>query len=67
MKGFCNMQNKRDDKDQCYSPDCRHNIPYIKPHYHVITPDGGYVKFIVSKPKSVKEYDDADTRGQWES
>ena len=50
------MQN-RSASDECYDDNCLHNVPYMRPHYHVMTNDGGYVRFIVEKPKQ-KEYDD---------
>jgi hypothetical protein len=49
---------KAKEDDICYSQDC---IYGPKEHYHVLTPHGSYVKFIIRS----KEY--ADTRGQWES
>lgn len=35
----------------CDDPECNHNFPYRREHYHVITNDGSYVKFIVEKSK----------------
>jgi len=42
----------RNESNICYDQYCRHAG---KSHYHVMTNDGGYVKFIVEKPK--KSYD----------
>lgn len=54
------MQNKRDDKGKddklCWNGEC----PYQKPHEHVTTNNGSYIKYIVEPPK-IKEQDNADT------
>lgn len=57
------MQNKNVGKP-CESTECDYNIPFMRPHVHVRTPDGTYVKFIVDKPKTrvIKEYVYADPR-----
>lgn len=46
------MQNKNANKE-CYNRDCAfHPSPDVfKPHIHVMTNNGSYVKFIVPKPK----------------
>jgi hypothetical protein len=47
------MQN-RNDGSECYDADCDHNYGGIRPHVHVMTNDGSYVKFIVPKPKEIR-------------
>ncbi len=45
------------DKDEnCYENDC----PYKKPHKHIRTIHGNYIKYIIEKP-TYKEIDHADT------
>ena len=39
----------------CNNPDCEYNPGFICPHYHVQTNNGNYVKYIVEKPKPIKE------------
>lgn len=53
------MQKQKED-DVCRSHDCRYGP---KEHYHVVTSNGSYVKFIVRK----RSLENADTRGQWKS
>lgn len=48
------MANPNADKI-CRDEKCEYNYPFMKPHYHVQTNDGGYVRYIVEKTK-VKEY-----------
>lgn len=45
------MQSQNENK-QCMKEDCEYNYPYIRPHYHVVTVNGSYVKFIVERVKS---------------
>lgn len=49
------MQNKNVN-NECVDDNC----PYAKPHKHVRTNDGCYVKYIIEKPKT-KESRNADT------
>lgn len=44
------MQNQRGGNDQCWDKDCT----YQKPHFHIHTPNGSYVKYIIEKPKERK-------------
>lgn len=56
------MQNRKDDKI-CYKDVCEYNSPIHRPHIHVMTNNGSYVKFIVEKPKmDIRSITDADTR-----
>jgi len=41
----------------CHDEECPHNFPYRREHYHVVTNDGSYVKFIVEKSK-IRQSDD---------
>ena len=46
------MQSKNLAEDKiCYDGNCRHNIPYLRSHIHVRTPNGEYVRFIIDKNK----------------
>ena len=56
------MQDQSDANKQCYDKDCEHNSPYMRPHAHVRTINGVYVRFIVDKPKPIRSISDADTR-----
>jgi hypothetical protein len=47
----------RNANSPCYVPDCLYNIPAIKPHIHVQTSNGHYVRYIIEKPKQ-KQYDE---------
>ena len=40
------MQNQKEGVD-CYDDEC----PYQKPHRHVYTSNGDYIKYIIEKPK----------------
>jgi hypothetical protein len=52
------MQNPNENK-KCENENCMYHQPYMRPHYHVKTNDGIYVRYIVEKPKiKEKEYDD---------
>jgi hypothetical protein len=56
------MQNKNEGKI-CYADVCEYNSPVHRPHIHVMTNNGGYVKFIIEKPKmELRSITDADTR-----
>lgn len=35
----------------CLNPKCDYNIPVIRPHIHVITSNGSYIRYIIEKPK----------------
>jgi hypothetical protein len=52
------MLNKKED-ELCWVDECT----YKKPHKHIRTNDGSYVKYIIEKPKANanKENYDADT------
>jgi hypothetical protein len=50
------MQRANDDK-RCYETECRY---FDRPHYHVLTPNGSYVRYIIEKVN--KEQDNAYTR-----
>lgn len=52
------MPNKKED-DLCWVDEC----PYQKPHKHISTNNGSYVKYIIEKPKQKadKEQYDANT------
>ncbi len=52
------MQSKNED-NLCWVDECQ----YQKPHKHIRTNDGSYVKYIIEKPKANKEQYDADTWG----
>ena len=54
------MQSKSEDKI-CYSENCQYNQPLMRPHTHTMTNNGGYVRFIVEKPKEIRSITDADT------
>lgn len=45
------MQSKSKSEDKmCYEPECQYNPGgLIRPHYHVHTANGSYVKYIVDK------------------
>ena len=53
------MEKRNLAEDKCLNPECIYNIPYIKPHKHIRTPYGYYVRFIVDKPKK-KVHNDYD-------
>lgn len=55
MKGLTNMADN-ESSNVCYEKECQFNYPYQRPHYHVVTNNGTYVKYIVEKPKK-KDYD----------
>lgn len=57
------MQNRNVDKI-CYADVCEYNQPLHRPHIHTMTNNGGYVRFIVEKPKhsEIRSITDADTR-----
>lgn len=57
------MQNRKDDKI-CYKDVCEFNSPIHRPHTHVMTNNGGYVRFIVEKPKPTRSISDADILGK---
>lgn len=46
------MQSKN-ESDRCYDDQCDYAM---RPHYHVRTNNGTYIKYIVEKPKQ-KNYD----------
>lgn len=57
------MQNKnKGDKNKlCLNEDCEYNPGIIRPHVHIMTNDGSYVKFIYEKPKNkLRSITDAD-------
>lgn len=47
------MQNQKEGAD-CYSTEC----PYKKPHRHIQTNNGEYIKYIIENPR--KPYFDTD-------
>lgn len=59
------MEGKRDVKKSniCHDLQCEYNLPVIRPHQHVMTNNGGYVRFIIEKPKPIRSITDADTWG----
>jgi hypothetical protein len=50
------MQNQNSETSECTNDDC----PYMKPHKHVVTSHGDYIKYIIEKPKH-REIHDADS------
>ena len=44
---------------ECYDQECEYRE---RRHYHVLTNDGSYIKYIVEPFRPMKEYSDADTR-----
>ena len=53
------MQNQKEDKTMhCIKPDCGYNIPFVRPHVHVITNNGEYVQYIIEKPKPIFQIGD---------
>ena len=53
------MDQANENDKRCYNMECDYSM---KPHYHVMTNNGSYVRFIVDKPKYSKEINNADTR-----
>ena len=52
------MENKNTEDSECFLEDCT----YMRPHRHVHTAYGSYVKFIVDKPDYRKEIKNASPR-----
>ncbi len=56
---------RKDDNPVCHDPECEYNFPFIRPHVHSRTNDGGFVRFVIQKSNRksiVREITDADTR-----
>ena len=53
------MANPNENRE-CHDAKCDYNFPYMRPHQHVLTNNGTYIKFIVEKPK-LRSQDDANT------
>lgn len=45
------MQNRSSGDNICYDQECSYNQPWIKPHKHNANSNGGWVTYIVEKPK----------------
>jgi hypothetical protein len=59
------MQSRKEG-NICHDLQCEYNLPAIRPHTHVMTNNGGYVRFIIDKPKTtdkIRSITDADTWG----
>lgn len=58
------MPDRNVDK-VCHADSCEYNSPVHRPHIHVLTANGSYVKFIIEKPKhaEIRSITDADTWG----
>lgn len=52
------MQKVSDKDKLCNDNTCEYGLPPVgRPHYHVRTNDGGYIRYIVEKPKEPKFVD----------
>lgn len=58
------MDNRKPENDkQCLDMGCEyHPSGYQRPHIHVMTNNGSYVRFIIEKPKERSDHN-ADTWG----
>jgi hypothetical protein len=56
------MESKK-ESNICHDLQCEYNLPAVRPHQHVMTNNGGYVKFIIEKPKLTRVIPNINTYG----